>query len=276
MSIDSQYLASKAKFIQREILRMTAKAGKGHLGGAFSCLDLLVTLYYSGIMHFDPCKPLWKKRDRLILSKGHSCEALYVILADVGYFPAENLAQYQQLGSELSGHPHRNIAGIEADTGSLGHGLGVGAGMALAAKMDGNEYLTFVLMGDGECCEGSVWEAAMFAAKHELDQLVCIVDRNQLCVTDKVDDCVSMHPLDKKFESFGWDVLTCDGHDYESIVKCLSNLRNRATKKPLLIIANTIKGKGVSFMEGKCAWHHGVPKDNEFQQALDELSDEEK
>ncbi|MFC1510439.1 transketolase [Candidatus Omnitrophota bacterium] len=271
MSIDLTYLESKAKFIRREVLRMTTQAGKGHLGGAFSSVELLVALYYGGLMRFDPKNPSWEKRDRFILSKGHSCEALYVILADNGFFPIQDLATYQQLGSSLSGHPHRHIAGIEADTGSLGHGLGVGAGIALAAQMDKSDYLTFVLMGDGECCEGSVWEAAMFAPKHELNNLVAIVDRNQLCVTDRVDDCVSLDPLDKKFEAFGWDVLTLDGHSFEDIINSFEHVRTRVSEKPLCVIADTVKGKGVSFMEGELRWHHGIPKNIEYQQALDEL-----
>lgn len=264
-------LQKKAQWVRKNIFEMIVTAGKGHIGGAFSCTDILVALYYGGILRFDPSNNKWDKRDRFILSKGHSCEALYVILADLGFFPFDELENYQK-GGGLGGHPDRGISGIEADTGSLGHGLGIGAGLALSAKMDNKDFLTITLLGDGECCEGSVWEAAMFAAKHNLNNLVGIVDNNGLCSTDFLEECTAIAPLDEKWKAFGWDTIVINGHLFKDLIFVFAKIHTRKSSKPLMIIAKTIKGKGVSFMENNPAWHHGVPKGDIIEKARREFN----
>ena len=265
-------LEKKSRWVRNQVLEMIASAGKGHIGGAFSSTDILVALYYGDILRFDPSDKDWNRRDRFILSKGHSGAALYAILADLGYFPLSQLQSYQKKGCILGGHPDRKIPGIEADTGSLGHGLGIGAGLALSAKMDKKDFMTVVLMGDGECCEGAVWEAAMFAARHRLNNLVAIIDKNGLCVTDRIEDCVAMDPLDAKWRAYGWNVSVVNGHCFEEILSAFNDFRSPKNTKPLMIIANTVKGKGVSFMEGNLKWHHSVPKGEELDAARQELN----
>lgn len=265
------FLRKKANWVRRQVLEMIAQAGKGHIGGALSCTDILVTLYYGGILRFDAQNPKWEKRDRFILSKGHSAAALYAILSDLGYFSPSQLRNYQKEGCILSGHPHRKIPGIEADTGSLGHGLGIGAGLALSAKIDKKDFLTIVLLGDGECYEGSVWEAAMFAAHHRLNNLVGILDKNGLCSTDFIKDCLDTDPLDEKWRSFGWDVSCVNGHSFQDLLSAFDRLRSRKSSRPLMVIANTIKGKGISFMEANPDWHHSVPDIEQLKIARKEL-----
>lgn len=269
--MNTDELKEKAKWVRRQVLEMIVSAGKGHIGGAFSCADILVALYYGNILNFDPKNPDWDGRDRFILSKGHSCVALYAILADLGFFPISELKSFAKEDSILEGHPHRGIPGIEADTGSLGHGLGIGAGLALSAKMDKKDWLTVVLLSDGECHEGSTWEAAMFASHHNLNNLVAIVDRNWQCSTDFTEDCIQLESLAEKWRAFGWDVWDVNGHSIRQLIDAFEDFRLRDSTKPLLIIANTVKGKGVSFMEGKVEWHHGVPKGNELEKAREEL-----
>jgi transketolase len=269
--IDFENLKKKAKWVRRQILEMIASAKKGHIGGAFSCTDILVALYYGGILKHDSRNPLWNQRDRLILSKGHSGTALFAILADLGYFDAKELPTYCKNSSMLGGHPDRRIPGIEADTGSLGHGIGIGAGIALGAKMDGAGYRVFVLAGDGECSEGSVWEAIVFAAHHCLSNLTLIVDRNRQCVLDFTEDCAPLDPLANKLEAFGWEVRDIVGHSFKELLMSFGDLPTRTSSKPLAIIANTVKGKGVSFMEGKLKWHHSIPTGDELAIARKEL-----
>ena len=264
-------LKQKANWVRKQILEMIVSAGKGHIGGALSCTDILVTLYYGGILRFDPSNKNLDSRDRFILSKGHSCAALYAILGDLGYFPASELIKFQKEWSILRGHPDRKIQGIEVDSGSLGHGLGIGAGLSLSAKMDKKDFLTFVLLGDGECYEGSVWEAGMFAAHHKLNNLIGIIDYNGLCVTDFIKDCLDIEPLGDKWKAFGWDVAIVDGHSFGELLSVFSTLRKRESKKPLMVIANTIKGKGISFMEGNLDFHHTVPKAEQIEIARKEL-----
>lgn len=264
-------LRKKSNWVRRKILEMIVSAGKGHIGGAFSCTDILVTLYYSGILRFDPSNPEWEKRDRFILSKGHSVAALYAILSDLGYFSVSELKNYQKEFSVLSGHPHRKIPGIEADTGSLGHGLGIAAGLALSAKMDKKDFLTFVLIGDGECYEGSVWEAAMFAGHHKLDNLVGILDKNGICSTDFIEDCLQTEPLAEKWSAFGWEVINVNGHSFDEMQPLFGSLRIRKSKRPLMVIAETVKGRGVSFMENNPNWHHTVPNPAQLEMARKEL-----
>ncbi len=273
MPNDMVPLQEKARFIRRNILEMIVAANKGHIGGAFSCVDILTALYYAPVLRYDPCCASWPQRDRFILSKGHSCEALYVVLADLGFFPKEELSRYQK-GGLLAGHPDRRVPGIEADTGSLGHGLGLACGIALRAKMDVQSYLTVALMGDGECCEGSVWEAAMFAAYRKLGRLVGIVDANGVCSTDLLSDCAAVEPLVDKWRAFGWEVVEANGHDIAQLVALLGGFRDRdVNAKPVMVIARTVKGKGVSFMEGSPSWHHGVPKGKQVDEARKELGD---
>ncbi|MEK7574501.1 MAG: transketolase [Patescibacteria group bacterium] len=267
-------LKEKANWVRQRVLEMITTAGKGHIGGAFSCTDILTALYYGGILRFQAADPKWIDRDRFILSKGHSAAALYVILSDLGYFPSSELSRFQKENCILGAHPSLKIPGIEADTGSLGHGLGIGVGLALSAKLGKKDFMTFVLLGDGECCEGSIWEAAMFASGRKLNNLVGIVDKNSLCSTDFLENCVNMEQLEQRWKTFGWDAVTVDGHSLEELVAVLSQTRSRQSEKPLMIIANTVKSKGVSFMEGKPEWHHSVPNKEQFEIAKKELSEE--
>ncbi|MFH0753216.1 MAG: transketolase [Candidatus Omnitrophota bacterium] len=269
--MDKTGLIRKAAQIRLATLEMIAGANKGHIGGCFSSVDILTALFFGGILRIDPSNPSWDGRDRFILSKGHACESFYVVLAQLGFFAKTYLDQYQKPGGILGGHPDRSIPGIEADTGALGHGLGIGCGMALAARMDGKEHLTVVLMGDGECCEGSVWESAMFAARHQLGRLIAIVDKNDLCVTDRVGNCMAIDPLADKWKAFGWDVIETDGHDMPALLKVFGGWRERTARRPLMIIAKTVKAKGVSSMEGVLGWHHGVPKGDVLSKAREEL-----
>lgn len=265
-------LEKKANWVRNQTLEMCAGAGSGHVTSAFSCTEILVALYYGGILRFDPANPYWEERDRFILSKGHAGVALYPILADLRFFPISELHNFAQVDSFLAVHAESNAPGIEAVTGSLGHGLGLAAGLALAAKMDRKLYMTVTLLGDGECYEGSIWEAAMFAGHYELNNLVAITDRNWLCVTDFTENCLRLNPLDDKWKSFGWDVVTIDGHSFEEIFTALKNFRSRRSSKPLMIIANTVKGKGVSFMEDKPLWHYVVPAGDQLEMARKELN----
>lgn len=265
-------LQHKANLIRNQILEMIVSAGKGHIGGAFSCTDILTALYYGDILRVDPAHPHWAERDRFILSKGHAAAALYAVLSDLGFFASAELRQYGQPGCMLGGHPDKRIPGVEADTGSLGHGLGLAAGLAFSAKLDRKDFLTVALLGDGECCEGSVWEAAMFAAHHQLRGLVAILDQNGQCVTDYLQDCTALQPLDQKWQAFGWDVRVIDGHSFEALLEALKGLRQRQSAKPLMIVAHTVKGKGVSFMEGVLDWHHNVPKGAQIEIARKELT----
>jgi len=264
-------LKENARWVRQQVLEMIAGAGKGHIGGAFSCVEILVALYYGGILHLDPKIPSWSERDRFILSKGHACPSLYAILADLGFFSVSELATFSHEGSRLEGHPNRGIPGIEVDTGSLGHGLGIGAGLALSAKINKRDWMTIALLSDGECHEGSVWEAAMFAAHHELHNLVAIVDRNWQCVLDFTENCDRLEPFADKWRAFGWEVREVDGHSFGELLHALGDIRLRKTE-PLIIIANTIKGKGVSFMEGKIEWHHRVPAGEQLKIARQELA----
>lgn len=266
-----QILEIKANWVRNQILDMIASANKGHIGGSFSCTDILVTLYYGGIIKFNPYDPSWKERDRFILSKGHSAPVLYAILADLGFFHISELKSFCQKGSMLGSHPDRNIPGIEANTGSLGHGLNISAGIALNGKIDKKDYMVITLLGDCECHEGSVWEAAMFAGHHKLNNLIVIIDYNRQCVTDFIDDCVSLEPLTDKWRCFKWDVRTVDGHSFKELLNVLGDIRTRESIKPLVIIADTIKGKGVSFMEKNLSWHHGIPTKEHLEIAKKEL-----
>ncbi|ADQ03917.1 Transketolase domain-containing protein [Caldicellulosiruptor owensensis OL] len=258
-------LIKKSLKIRKQIVQMIYKAKSGHIGGSLSSVDILVTLFYR-IMNLDK----GDESDKFVLSKGHSVEGYYAILADIGYLPEDELERYCQFGSILIGHPTNKVKGIEVNTGSLGHGLSVGAGMALAGKRKGKNYRVFVLMGDGELAEGSVWEAAMFAANYKLDNLVAIIDRNKLQISGGTEEVMKLEPLRQKWEAFGWKVFELDGHNYEELIEILTKIPVEKDK-PHLIIANTTKGKGVSFIENKAQWHHKVPTEEEYIKAIQEL-----
>lgn len=262
-------LQIKAIQIRKELLQMIYHSGEGHTGGSLSSVDILVTLYYR-IMKIDPKNPKWDERDRFILSKGHSVEGYYAILADLGFFPKQELQSYRKFGSRLIGHPNNKIPGVELNTGALGHGLSVAVGMALAGKMDGKDYKVYTLMGDGELAEGSVWEAAMAASNYKLDNLIGIIDRNKLQISGNTEEVMKLESLREKWEAFGWEVLEVDGHDIERLVEVFEKLPVQKGK-PHVVIAHTVKGKGVSFMENDRKWHHGVPNEQQFEQAMLEL-----
>ncbi len=247
---------------------MTVAKGKGHLGGTFSCVDLLVALYYAHILNIDLEDPAWPNRDRFILSKGHACLALYAIFVDLGIMSQEKFNTYGEDGG-LGGQLDIGLDGIDWNTGSLGHALGVGAGMALAAKLDDADYQTFVILGDAECDEGSIWEAIMFASDHNLNNLVCIIDRNRMSVTDVVENNAIFNHLGDAMNAFGWEYFDIDGHDYRDLIETLNFAKQ--SKRPVMIIANTIKGKGISFMENEIKWHHAVPTSHELEIARKEL-----
>jgi transketolase len=259
-----------AKRVRIHALQMTSRGGSSHVGAALSVADILAVLYGAVLRH-DPSRPQWVDRDRFILSKGHAGAAVYATLAEVGYFPTEGLKEHYQNGSVLSGHvSHKGVPGVELSTGSLGHGLGVGTGMAKALKLAGRDSRVFVLLSDGECDEGTVWEAALFAQHHALGNLVAIIDYNKIQSLGTVAETLALEPLRKKWESFNWRVIEADGHDHEALAELLGGT-TAAADRPTLLIAHTIKGKGVSFMENTVLWHYRTARDDEFNRALAEL-----
>ncbi|KAF0172739.1 MAG: transketolase [Limisphaerales bacterium] len=266
--ITDHELAQKAAALRQRMLRLIVQAGAGHTGGGLSCLDILNVLY-NRVLRVSPETFTDPHRDRYVQSKGHCVEALYVVLADRGFFPDADLDTVCRYQSRYVGHPTRKIPGIEMNTGALGHGLPICLGMALAGKMDAAPFRVFTLLGDGELAEGSNWEAAMAAAHHRLDNLVAILDHNTLQITGHTRDVMSNEPLDEKWRAFGWEVRTINGHDYAELTRALTE--PPPAGKPLFIIANTVKGKGVSFMENVGKWHHGVPSEAELAAALAEL-----
>tara|TARA_R110000851_G_scaffold144828_3_gene284104 strand:- start:4852 stop:5667 length:816 start_codon:yes stop_codon:yes gene_type:complete len=268
MKLNLRQIENKMKEHRKKILKIINHVGKGHVGGAFSCLDILGVLYYGGILNVSPELHEDPNRNRFILSKGHACIAQYVILQDLGFFDEEELFKMNK-GGILGEHPDNNTPGVEFISGSLGHGLAIAVGFALNAKLDNLSYKTFVVLGDGECCEGSIWEAAGIASHLKLSNLVAVVDRNRLCIHGDTEGIQALDPLDKRFESFGWNVIVIDGHNYDEILKAL---QTNKSSRPTMIIANTIKGKGVSFMENKSSWHHGAVDDSQLKTALEELS----
>lgn len=262
-----------AQQCRRDVLKMIMASQEGHFGAAFSSMEILTTLYFS-IMNIDPLQPHWEHRDRFILSKGHGCFAYYAILGRRGFFPIDLLDTVSQKNTIFSGHPDKDkVPGIDVSTGSLGHGLSIGAGMALADKKDDTSRRVFVLMGDGECQEGSVWEAAMFASTNHLDNLTAIIDTNDLQAIGRTADIISMEPFAEKWRSFGWEVCELDGHNCGELVETLHNIPMKAGS-PTAIIARTIKGKGVSYMENEVMWHARPVTAEEFKQAMHELESE--
>lgn len=264
-------LQEKSRILRRAIFTMAHRARSGHLGSAFSIVDILTILYFHRLA-IDPAHPQDPDRDRFILSKGHGCAALYVALAHRGFFPMELLITYLQDGSTLAGHPSsRMVPGVEASTGSLGHGLSMGVGMALAAKRDGKAYRTFVLISDGECDEGSTWEATLAASHWRLSSLTCIVDYNKIQSFGRVRDVMELEPFADKWRAFGWNVQEADGHDPAAMLGAIA-AADKEKERPSVIIAHTVKGKGVSFMEDTVDWHYLSPTDAQRDQALQELS----
>lgn len=262
-------LTLKSAEYRKKILKYIVGAKAGHTGGSLSCLDILNVLY-NEVLNVTPESFTSPDRDRYIQSKGHCVEALYVVLADKGFFPESDLETLCQYKSHYIGHPTRKVHGVEQNTGALGHGLPISAGVALAAKMDGQDYRVFTLLGDGELPEGSNWEAALSAAHYKLDNLCAIVDLNGLQITAPTKDVCNTEPLDKKFESFGWSVRHVDGHDIQALKDTFDALPFEKDK-PSAIIARTVKGKGVSFMKNELKWHHGVPTKEQYAVAIQEL-----
>lgn len=269
--LDTKALEERAKVIRRHVIRMIAKASSGHPGSSLSTIDLLVALFYNKLRH-NPKLPKWPDRDRFVLSKGHACPALYAILAERGYFGIDKLDTLRQFGSILQGHPcMKTTPGIEISGGSLGQGLSVGLGIALAAKIDKKDFRTYVMLGDGEIEEGQVWEAAMAASHYKADNLCAIIDQNGLQIDGFIHEVMSSYPIPDKWRGFGWHVIEINGHDYPSILKAYDDAE-KVKGQPTVIVAKTVKGKGVSFMENQVEWHGKAPAKEEVERALAELN----
>ena len=271
--MDSLEMKVIANEMRKDIIRMLEAAGSGHPGGSLSCIDMLTALYY-GVMKHDPQNPQYAERDRLILSKGHAAPALYAVLAHAGYFAKDELASLRKLGSMLQGHPDSSLVpGVEVGTGSLGQGLSIAAGLAAGIRIDAGEQTVFTILGDGECQEGQVWEAATFAAHQKLDNLVAIIDANGLQIDGATTDVCQVGDLGDKFAAFGWDVSRVDGHDIDAMVALFNRLKAERNGKPHMVVAATVKGKGVSFMENQAGWHGKAPNAEQAAQALTELEE---
>lgn len=271
MSIDKKKIEKMAALIRRDIVLMIGGEGHvGHLGGSCSCVDIIAALYLYKMKH-DPHNPSWDSRDKFLMSKGHSCLAQYAVMAELGYFPKEYLPTLKSLGSMLQGHPDINSTpGIEANTGSLGQGLSIANGMALAMRLDGKNGKVYCILGDGELSEGQIWEAAMAAAYYKIDNIVAIVDQNGLSATGSIKERFDINPLPEKWESFGWQVFVIDGHDIEAIMEALDKA-DLVKGKPTVIIAQTVKGKGITFAENVAGFHNGALTKEQHETALNEL-----
>ncbi|WYP26488.1 transketolase [Alkalihalobacillus sp. FSL W8-0930] len=271
-AISVQELKDKAIMMRKTAVTMVHKAQSGHPGGSLSAADIMTALYFKE-MNIDPSNPNWEDRDRFVLSKGHVCPILYSALALKGYVPYETVYTLREYGSPFQGHPDmKKCPGVDISTGSLGQGLSCGVGMAIAAKRDKKDYRVFNLLGDGECQEGQIWEAVQTAVKYELDNLVVFVDNNRLQIDGFCEEIMPLQDLGKKFEAFGFETTRIDGHSMEEIVETLDGIRESANKKPKCIILDTVKGKGVSYMEDVGDWHGKAPNDEEFEQAIKEIS----
>ena len=268
-TVDIPALKAKALQFRREILEILNSAGSGHPGGSLSAVEILISLYDYKMNH-KPENPQWEDRDHLIISKGHASAGAYVVLANYGYFPKEELKTYRKFGSRLQGHVHTKVPGIEFNTGSLGHGLSVANGIALGAKMLNKNSKTYCLLGDGELQEGSVWEAAMSASHHKLDNLCAIVDYNKVQENGPTNEIKNLEPLADKWRSFGWEPREVIGHNFKDLFRALDDF-DKVKGKPYVIIAHTIKGKGISFMEGNAKWHGKAPNAEQLAEALKEL-----
>ncbi|MDY4039001.1 MAG: transketolase [Prevotella sp.] len=262
-------LKLKAEQLRLRLIKLIHEAGTGHTGGDLSVLNVLTVLYYK-VLRVDPAHPKWADRDRFVLSKGHCAEALYCVLNDKGFIGDTDMEAYGKEYAHLGGHPDMSIRGVEISSGALGHGLSVGVGMALAAKMDGKDRRTFVVMGDGEQAEGSIYEAAMAAHKFELDHLVAVIDRNGLQISGSTEDVMPLEPISERWSVFGWDVKEMCGDDIDSIVDTIQGI-DYHIRRPHLLISRSTKGLGVSFMENVAKWHHGVPSEEQYVQAVGDI-----
>lgn len=269
-NLNEKQMIEKTRQLRISILKMLNKAGSGHPGGSLSAIDIIAVLYYN-VMRHDPKNPKWKERDRFILSKGHICPAQYAVLADLGYFDVEELNHLREYGYSLQGHPAmERTPGLDCSSGSLGQGLSIATGIALAARMNGEDYRTYCLMGDGEIQEGQIWEAAMAAGHHKLDNLCAVVDLNGLQIDGKTDDVMTLNPCTDKWAAFNWNVIEVDGHDVAAVEKAFKQAAS-FKGKPTVLIAHTVKGKGVSFMENNPSWHGMAPNKEQLEAALAEL-----
>lgn len=263
-------LVKKSQELRISLFDLVTQDMKGHIPSSYSCLEIVINLYYGNILKYDSTNPENPDRDRLIISKGHAAMVLYPILSDLGFFNSVELKKFTKPDGLLRLYADHSIPGIEAVTGSLGHGLGVSCGYALAAKNDNKDYKSYVIIGDGECYEGSVWESAMFASHYKLDNLIAIIDVNQLCIMGETKDCINQGSLEDKFKAFGWETININGHSHTQIQNAFEVL-NAKNSKPKAIIANTTKGKGISFMEDKPLWHNKMPTKEQIKQAYKEL-----
>ena len=269
--MDIEELKQKAKEIRKDIIEAVYNAKSGHPGGSLSIADILAVLYFKEL-RIDEKNPKWEDRDRVILSKGHCSPALYAALAERGFFEKEKLKSFRKLNSNLQGHPDLNkVPGVDMTSGSLGQGMSVANGMAIAGKMDNKDYRVYTILGDGEIEEGQVWEAAMTANKYKLDNLCVIVDNNNLQIDGTIEEVMSSYPIDEKFKSFGFNVINIDGNDIEQIINAFDEAK-QVKEKPTCIVAKTIKGKGVFFMENKVEWHGKAPSEEEYVQAMEDLA----
>jgi len=264
-------LEEKAKEIRRLVLDMCCKACTGHVTSSFSCVEILVALYYGDILKYNPKIPAWDERDRFIMSKGQSSVLLYPILADAGYFSKDELDRFAKVDGNFGVHLQHSVPGAEITSGSLGQGFGIATGIALALKMDRKLNMVFTLLGDGECYEGSIWEAAMFASHNRLNNLVAVVDRNHLCVTNFTENMLELEPFEEKWRSFGWNTMCINGHSFADLLQAFEGIRSRKSSRPLVIIADTVKGQGVSFLCYNPLWHGLAPNGDDAVCAMEEL-----
>ena len=260
-----------ANTIRQDIIKMLARAGSGHLAGSLGMVDIFTALYFSGIVKYDPKKPDWENRDRIILSNGHICPVLYAVLARAGYFPVKELETLRKLGSRLQGHPRKeSLLGIESSSGPVAHNTSVAAGMAYAGKMDQKKYQVYCIEGDGGHDEGQLWETVMFAGNNKLNNLTFIIDRNNIQIDGQTEKVMPLESLRKKYESFNWQVIEINGHNFKEIINAIKKAKS-TSKKPVTIIAHTIPGKGVDWIENDYTWHGRVPNQEEAEQALEQL-----
>lgn len=264
-------LEEKAEKLKSSMFEMCVKAGTGHIVSSLSCAEILTAIYYGGILRYNPENGAWPERDRLIVSKAHIGVLLYPILADLGYFDKSELDEFITAKGKFGVHLQYSVPGVEMTAGSLGMGFGVAAGTALSAKMNRELFMTIALLGDAELYEGAIWETAMFASHNNLSNLVAVVDRNYLSATDFTENMLALEPLAEKWEAFGWNVKRIDGHNFEQILKAFDGFRSRRSKKPLCIIAETVKGHGIDLMSNKPLWHASVPRGNEISTAREQL-----
>lgn len=270
-NVNYAVLEDRAKFIRTETVRLTRIAGAGHYSSTFSCAEILAALYYAQ-MRIEPSEPKWPDRDRFVMSKGHAAIGLYPVLADLGYFDPSELDTYTRLGSNYGDHPDmKKVRGLDFSSGSLGHGLSVGVGMALAGRLQGRDYRTYVMLGDGEISEGQIWEATIAAGHFQLGHLVILLDRNGLCIDGHTEDIMGIEPVHERFAAFGWDVQRVDGHDLPSVMGAFDNLPKGTTGKPQAIVFDTVKGRGVKRMEMSLDWHVGNLVGEDYDDVMKEL-----